>query len=163
MGRWPTFCFRWVMALGSEHLRKLLEPVVNAMDYELLGIEFHAHGGSGLMRVYIDAPDGIGLEDCERVSRQVSSVLDVEDPIPGHYTLEVSSPGLDRPLFTQAHFERFAGSKVKLQMDVPVNGRRKFAGVLVGMRDGQVVIREEAEEVTLPLERIKQARLVPEV
>ena len=151
------------MALGIAHLQKLLEPVVNAMAYELVGIEFHAHGGSGLMRVYIDSPDGIGLEDCERVSRQISGVLDVEDPIPGHYTLEVSSPGLDRPLFTGEHFERFAGSQVKVQLDVPMQGRRRFAGQLLGLRDGQVVIKEEAEEVTLPLERIKQARLVPDV
>ena len=144
-------------------LGKMLEPGIRSMGYELVGIEYQSGGkGGGLLRVYIDSEAGISADDCQKVSYQVSGVLDVEDPIPGHYTLEVSSPGLDRLLFKADDFTRFAGQLVKLRMTFPVNGQRRFKGRLQGMRDGMVVIEQDGEEISLPFEQIDQARLVPE-
>ena len=134
---------------------------MQGLGYELVGIEYHPRGRSSLLRVYIDAPDGVNVDDCERASRQISSALDVDDPIPGQYMLEVSSPGLDRPLFTAEHFQRFSGNRVKLRVSPPLDGRRNFSGVLVGMRDDAVVVVEDDEEVAVPLQNIEQARLVP--
>jgi ribosome maturation factor RimP len=112
--------------------------------------------------VYIDSEQGITADDCERVSYQVSGLLDVNDPIPGHYTLEVSSPGLDRLLFRREDYERFAGNLVKLRMAVPQQGRRKYQGRLLRLEDGNVVVDQDGEEVTLALDQIEQARLVPD-
>jgi ribosome maturation factor RimP len=144
-------------------LRAIIEPVVAAMGYELVWVEFHSSGRNGLLRVYIDHPDGITVDDCSRVSHQVSGLLDVEDPIPGHYTLEVSSPGLDRPLHGAAQFDRFAGHKVNIRLKLPVNGRRKFTGTLRGLREDAVVLESEEGELCLPLDDIDMARLVPEI
>ena len=144
-------------------LAQLFEPVIESMGYELVGVEYQGGStGGGLLRVYIDSEDGISADDCQKVSYQVSGVLDVEDPIPGHYTLEISSPGLDRMLFRPEDFERFAGQLVKLRAASPVDGRRNFKGRLVGMRDGQVVIEQDDGEVSLAYEQVDQARLVPE-
>lgn len=141
-----------------------MTPVVSAMGYELVGVEYQLRGRQGLLRVYIDKPGGITLDDCERVSHQVSGLLDVEDPIAGHYTLEVSSPGLDRPLFKAEDFERFAGSTVRLRLDPPLMGRRNMTGLLGGLElEGDaVVIVEDGVRHTIPLRQIKQARLVPQ-
>ncbi len=149
------------MPRESAELRALIEPAVTALGFELVGVEF-IHGKSGVLRVYIDHPDGVGLDDCQAVSYQVSGVLDVEDPIRGQYSLEVSSPGLDRPLYQRHDFERFAGSEVDVRLVAPVNGRRKFRGVLGGLRDGQVVVRMNDEELVVALDEIDQARLVPD-
>ena len=144
-------------------LGKMLEPGIRSMGYELVGIEYQGGGkGGGLLRIYIDSEQGISADDCQKVSYQVSGVLDVEDPIPGHYTLEVSSPGLDRMLFRAEDFDRFAGHVVKLRMVYPINGQRRFKGRLAGLEDGSVVIEQEGEEIRLPYEQIEQARLVPE-
>lgn len=143
-------------------LHELLGPVVVGMGYELVGIEFHPNSVNALLRIYIDHGNGITLDDCQRVSGQVSGVLDVADPIPSRYTLEVSSPGLDRPLFTVEHFQRFEGREAKIQLSVPLNGRRKYRGVLDGLREGAVTLICEEGEVTIPLDRIDRARLVPE-
>lgn len=150
------------MPRESAELRKLLEPAVTALGFELVGVEF-LHGNQALLRVYIDHPDGIGVDDCSAVSHQVSGILDVEDPIQGQYALEVSSPGLDRPLFRAGDFERFAGRDVRLRLLAPVAGRRKFTGVLAGLRDGRVVVQmNDDEELVVDLEEIDQARLVPD-
>ena len=144
-------------------LGKLLEPGIRSMGYELVGIEYRGGGkGGSLLRVYIDSEVGITADDCQKVSYQVSGVLDVADPIPGHYTLEVSSPGLDRPLFKAEDYQRFAGHEVKLRLLHPINGQRRFTGRLAGMQDGQVVIEQDGEDIRLPYEQIEQARLVPE-
>ncbi|MEZ5543089.1 MAG: ribosome maturation factor RimP [Pseudomonadota bacterium] len=142
----------------------LLEPAIRSMGYELVGVEYHGGGGKsgGLLRVYIDSDDGITADDCQRVSYQVSGVLDVEDPIPGHYTLEVSSPGLDRLLFRPQDFTRFAGHEVRVRMRFPVAGQRKFKGRLLGLEDDTVLIEQDGEQVRLAYEQIEQARLVPE-
>lgn len=150
------------MAQAPERLQAVIEPAVTALGYELVGIEFLSQGRHSLLRIYIDNAPGITLEDCEKVSRQVSAVLDVEDPIQGHYTLEVSSPGLERPLFRPEHYERFAGNEVQLRLKVPVEGRRKFKGRLLGLRDGDVVIATEAGELSFAFADIERAQLVPD-
>jgi len=150
------------MRRAPEKLYRLIQPVVTGMGYELVGMEFSAGHGNGLLRIYIDSPDGADIDDCQRVSYQVSGLLDVEDPIPGQYNLEVSSPGMDRPLFEKEHFERFAGCQVKLQTQVSYHGRRKFKGLLQGVEGEQVVIEQDGETVKLPLTEVEKARLVPE-
>ncbi len=149
------------MPRESAELRTLLEPAVSALGFELVGVEFIS-GRRGLLRLYIDSDDGVTVDDCQSVSHQVSGLLDVEDPIQGQYSLEVSSPGLDRPLFRAADFERFAGHEVRLRLVAPVEGRRKFRGVLAGMRDGRVVVQVEEQELVVTLEEIDEARLVPD-
>lgn len=165
MGLGPIFCFRnGLMHQDPFNLRDLLEPAVTALGCELVGIEYHPSGKHSLLRVYIDRPEGVTVDDCSAVSYQVSGLLDVEDPIPGHYTLEVSSPGLDRPLFQARDFERFAGQQVKIRTRFPVAGQRNFRGLLQGMQGQQVVIDEQdGRRVELPLDQIEQARLVPDL
>lgn len=146
------------------NLRDLLEPAVAAVGCELVGIEYHPSGKHSLLRVYIDKPEGVTVDDCSAVSYQVSGLLDVEDPIPGHYTLEVSSPGLDRPLFQARDFERFAGQEVKIRLRFPFEGQRNFRGLLQGLQEQQVVIEEQdGKRISLPLDQIEQARLVPDL
>lgn len=149
------------MPRESAELRELIEPAVTALGFELVGVEY-IHGKSGVLRVYIDHPHGIGVDDCQSVSYQVSGILDVEDPIRGQYSLEVSSPGLDRPLYRARDFDRFAGSEVDVRLLAPLHGRRKFKGVLEGLRDGRVVVRMDDEELVVDVDEIDQARLVPD-
>ncbi len=151
------------MASVQDKLETLIGPLVQTIGYELVLLEFSPHKGSAMVRLFIDAPGGITLGDCERVSREVEGVLDVEDPIPQNYRLEVSSPGLDRPLVKAAHYERFAGQVAKVQLIAPKAGRRKFQGVLKGLKDGQVVLdTPDAGTVELKLDEIERARLVPD-
>lgn len=140
----------------------LLGPVIRRLGYELVGVEHLPQRSGALVRVYIDAEGGVTLGDCERASRRVSAVLDVEDAVRGTYTLEVSSPGLDRPLFTAEHFRRFAGCTVKLRLVRAVEGRRQFRGRLCGVEGDQVLIAAEGVRHSLPLELIDRARVVPE-
>lgn len=144
-----------------EQLLRLLEPAIDRLGYELVDVEFAPAGAGGLLRVYIDAPQGITLDDCERVSHHVSGVLDAADPIPGAYTLEVSSPGLGRVLRTRAHFERFAGSRIRVEIGVPRDGRRRFTGRLLELLDGDIVMDVDGERVRLALDQVKKARLAP--
>jgi ribosome maturation factor RimP len=146
----------------KDTLLGLLAPEVEALGYELVELDAPAPGGSGTLRLYIDGPDGIGLEDCERVSHRVSGLLDVEDPIPGHYILEVSSPGLDRPLRTEQHFRSQAGKLVKIVLGSGRPGRRRYKGTIVSVNDGTLEIEVDGEQVTLALSDIESARLVPE-
>jgi len=144
-------------------LTDIVRPVVEGMGYELVGVEYLNRGHTGgLLRIYIDTEGGVKLDDCAAVSHQLSGALDVEDPIGGHYDLEISSPGLDRPLFGAEQFTRFAGSRVRIKMRVKVGERRKFIGVLRGADDGNVVIEEDGEQLRLPFDQIESARLVPE-
>jgi len=147
----------------EQRVMGLLEPTVSAMGYELLGVEYIAQGKHSRLRVYIDAPAGIGLEDCETVSHQVSGVLDVDDPIRGQYSLEVSSPGLDRPLFQPDHFARFVGQKVKLRLHQPRNGQRNFHGRIGAVEGNEVYISmDDGTQLVLSIEDIEKANLVPE-
>jgi ribosome maturation factor RimP len=146
-----------------EALLGLLEGEVGALGYELVELEVHAHRGGGVVRLYIDRPgaDGVTVEDCEAVSRRVSAVLDASDPIRGGYTLEVSSPGFDRPLRTRAHFARFLGSRVHVETALPRDGRRRWTGRLVALEGDTVVLEVDGERVELGLNEIRTARLVP--
>ena len=146
----------------SEVIEALLEPVVGGLGYELVAVELLGQQRGALVRVYIDHTDGITLEDCERVSRQAGAVLDVEEPVRGAYVLEVSSPGLDRPLFTPAHFERFAGARARLRLAQPLDGRRQLLGCLGGMHGGKVVIDTDDGRFELGIDQIDRAWLVPE-
>jgi ribosome maturation factor RimP len=148
-------------------LMRLLEPPIEALGYELVDIEFAQAGRGGVLRIFIDRPVGdalgsITVEDCARVSHTVSEVLEVDDPIKGHYTLEVSSPGFDRILRKRAHFERFLGERIAAELKLPINGRKRFVGVLKAMTDDSILVDVDGQEHTLPLERIQKARLRPE-
>jgi ribosome maturation factor RimP len=150
-----------------DQLSELLEPVVSGLGYELWELEYSPRAGGGLLRVYIDtlvdSPQGISLDDCEKVSRKVSETLDVADPIPGQYTLEVSSPGLDRVLRTRAHFQRFAGERVRLEMMQPIAGRKRFSGRLLDVGESEITLELEGGRVNLPIDDIHRARLAPEL
>jgi ribosome maturation factor RimP len=144
-----------------DQLTELLGPLVSALGYELWELEYIQRRGATLLRLYIDSPDGITLDDCERVSHAVSERLDHVDPIPGQYTLEVSSPGLDRVLRTPAHFERFAGERVRVEMTQPIEGRKRFLGQLLGASDREITLAVDGIRVTLPIDQIHKARLAP--
>jgi len=146
----------------GSRLNALIGPAVEGLGYEFVGAEYRPSRQRALLRVYIDSDAGISLDDCARVSDQLSGILDVEDPIQGAYSLEVSSPGLDRPLFFDRHFDRFRGAEVRVKMGVPVAGRRHFKGTLHGCRDGAVILLQDGEEHALPLRDISTARLIPE-
>jgi ribosome maturation factor RimP len=147
--------------MTGDELANLLEPAIERLGYELVDLEARLAGKGGLVRLYIDKPDGIDLDDCEKVSLAVSALLDVEDPIPGNYNLEVSSPGLDRKLTKVEHFQRFEGETVKVQMRFPIEGRRRFRGTLVSSDEENIVVEVDGESHSLPLKTIDTARLVP--
>lgn len=144
-------------------LLDLLETEVASLGYELVDLDLRI-GGDGLLRLYIDAEDGITLDDCERVSHQVSGLLDVEDPIPGYYTLEVSSPGVNRPLRTRAHYRRFAGERAKIELARPrEDGRRRFTGLLGSVEDDEFALELDGETVRLRFDDVATARLAPRI
>jgi ribosome maturation factor RimP len=145
-----------------DELSELLGPVVAGLGYELWELEFAPRAGGGLLRLYIDSPEGISLDDCEQVSRAVSDTLDESDPIAGRYTLEVSSPGLDRVLRTRAHFERYAGELVRLEMMRPIDGRKRFSGRVTEVGESDITLELEGGKVNLPIDDIHRARLVPD-
>ena len=152
-----------MMSSREERICGLLEPSVRGLGYELVGVELNPSGERSILRVFIDRDEGISIGDCERASRQIGAILDVEDPVPASYVLEVSSPGLDRPLLTEAHFVRFAGCTIRLRTVEPMDGRRGWTGRLVGCSKGSVVVREGDEDWTIPLDLVGKANLVPEV
>jgi len=145
-------------------LEELVRPVVEGLGFEFWGMEYLSQGKDSVLRIFIetDAEKGIDVEDCARVSRQVSSILDVEDPITGEYHLEVSSPGLDRPLFSLAQYQAYVGSIVSLRLRVPFDGRRKFKGQLVGVENDDIVVRVDQEEYLLPIDLIDKGNIVPQ-
>jgi ribosome maturation factor RimP len=145
---------------AQTRLVELIGPVVTGLGYELVGVEFD--GRQRLLRVYIDSPDGIALDDCSRVSNQVSGMLDVEDPITGRYQLEISSPGIERPLFTLEHYERFKGELVRLQLTHAIQGRKRFKARLIGVDLDNVLLQEGDETLAIPFDAIEKARLAPE-
>ncbi len=148
------------MASKRSQLDELLAPAVAALGYEYLGLEYR-QGKGALLRVYIDSPQGVGIEDCERVSHHVSTILDVEDLIPGEYNLEISSPGLDRPLFTLEQCRRFEGREIKVRMQSPIAGRRRFSGTLTAVTDTDIVLLlPEGESVSLSFDDVDKANLV---
>jgi len=142
-----------------ERLIALIEPLVGRLGYELVELEYGAGRGHSQVRVFIDAPAGVGVADCEKVSREISALLDVEDPIPGAYTLEVSSPGFDRVLRTREHFGRFVGSRVFVELKEPRAGRRRYTGQLLAVDDDGIALAVDQQRVAVAFAEIGKARL----
>jgi len=151
------------MAGRDRQISDMLQSTVAALGYDLWGVEHFVQGKHSVVRVYIDSPAGITVDDCAVVSEQVSSVLDVEDPISGEYTLEVSSPGLDRPLFKLQHFFGFVGETVEVRLRSAIEGRRKYKGILKGVEGEDIVIQIDDHEFLLPYGVIEKARVQPRV
>lgn len=141
-------------------IQQLIEPAINGLGFDLWGIQRVSQRGSSTLRIFIDSDKGITVDDCAKVSYQVSSVLDVEDPIEGRFTLEVSSPGMDRPLFTLPQYMKYIGQWLKISLRVPFDGRRRFVGVLTAIEDEEIVLQVEQEEYVLPFETIEKANVV---
>jgi len=142
-------------------LTEMLRPAAEALGYEFLGVEFVGQGIHSVLRVYIDHEDGISVEDCTKVSHQASGVLEVEDPITSQYTLEVSSPGMDRPLFTLPHFEKVIGQEINIRCHLGVDGRRKFKGILNQVDENRLIITVDNQEYDVDFHDIDKANLVP--
>ena len=138
----------------------LVSPIVDALDLEFWGCELVRQGKYSLIRVYIDRESGVDISDCEKVSRQVSAVFDVEEPITEEYTLEVSSPGLERPLFRLEQFRKYVGSIIQLRMKNPQDGRKKFKGDLVRVDDDSIVLSIDGGEVEFQYTDIDKANLI---
>jgi len=144
-------------------LKQLLQPVVEALNCELWGIEMQMGGKTKLLRIYIDRDElGVGIDDCERVSRQASAILDVEDVIAGEYILEVSSPGMDRPLYELDHYARYLGEEISIRLRFPYEGRRNYKGRLKAIEGDEVVVVVADSEFLFPVEGIEKANLVPQ-
>lgn len=143
-----------------ELVQELIEPAVTALGFELWGVQLLSQGRHSTLRVFIDSPEGINVEDCAAVSHQVSGILDVEDPIKSQYTLEVSSPGIERPLFTLAQYQRYIGEEISVRLRVPFEGRRKFSGLLTAIEADDIVLRVDDEEYLLPFDTIDRANIV---
>ena len=148
------------MSKRAEQLKELLAPVVEDLGYTLWGVQY-PQGRGAVLRLFIDHDDGINVDDCALVSHEVSGVLDVEDPIPGDYNLEVSSPGLDRPLFELSHFERYQGESVQLTLLAPVAGKRKMTATLVAVDGDTLVMELDGESLRVPYSQVDRARLQP--
>ena len=144
----------------NKKIEELLKPTVEGLGYELWACEYLAQGKHSILRVYIDKDGGINLSDCETVSHQLSVLLDVEEPISGHYSLEVSSPGLERPLFTVKHFEDYCGSDVFIKLRAGVNNSKKWQGKINKVSDGEVILEVKEDLVTISLDNIMKANLV---
>ena len=142
-------------------LADLLRATVEAMGFALWGLEFRAQGKNSLLRVYIDREAGVQVDDCAQVSRQISGILDVEDPIAGEYSLEVSSPGIDRFLFSIEQCQQYVGEWLEVKLRVPFEGRKNFSGTLVGIEDQDVVVRIDDDEYVLPFDSIDKAKVKP--
>ena len=147
------------MASRDQKIVELLSPTVEALGFELWGVEYLSQGRHSLIRIYIERPEGIGVEDCASVSEQVSGVLDVEDPISGEYTLEVSSPGVDRLLFKLEQYASYIGETIELRLRSAFEGKRKFKGVLTGLEGDDVVVQVDDHEYLLPYDTIEKARV----
>jgi ribosome maturation factor RimP len=148
-----------VTGILRERLIALIEPLLERLGYELVQLDYSAGRAHALVRVFVDRPDGVTLDDCARISRELSALLDVEDPIPSAYTLEVSSPGFDRVLRTQAHFGRFVGSRVFVELKEPRDGRRRYTGKLLTVDEAGIALEVDRERVRMAFDEIGKARL----
>lgn len=183
MGLGPIFCFWsrrltevWTVA-GAEqpvvnsgsggragrvaNVEALIRPLVIAEGCELWGVDLVASGRYSTLRIYIDREEGVSVDDCAAVSRRVSALFDVEEPISGQYTLEVSSPGMDRMLFHLEHYAESVGETVDIRLSQSFEGRRKLTGILAGVEEDEIVVQVDDDEYLLPLEWIQRARIVP--
>lgn len=143
-------------------IEKLLQPVVAALGFELWGFEYLTQGKYSLLRIYIDKDQGIGVDDCERVSKQISATLDVEDPISGQYYLEISSPGIPRPLFYTEHYQRYINHKIMLKLHQPLNASRKVCGIILDVKESVIVLQVDEKNYELPFSQIIKANLIGE-
>lgn len=146
----------------KDEIKALIAPVVTGLGFELWGMEYLTQGRHSVLKVYIDSDKGIDVDDCAQVSRQISAVLEVQDPIRSQYTLEVSSPGLDRRLYTLAQFDMYKGALVKISLSRAYEGRRRFNGRLCGVEGDEVILRNGDQETLFPIEQIERANVVPE-
>lgn len=152
----------------EEAVAALCQPVVEAMGYEWVGVEYHHNSRNAILRIYVDKPEGgIGMDDVVAVTEQINPMLDVEEPIKAAYTLEVSSPGLDRPLFTLPQFGRFIGHEVKIGVYHAIEGQRKFTGQIVAVDESAQTVSllfaksRDEKVITIAFDNIDKARLVP--
>jgi ribosome maturation factor RimP len=150
------------IVLSVQKLNELLQPLVEDLGYEFVGLEYNSNPKHALLRIYIDHENGVGIDDCETVSRETAALLDVKDPIRSHYNLEVSSPGLDRPLFTPEQYRKFSGCVAQVNLFAPQDGRRKFSGPILGADENSIRIEQDGSEVVLELSNIVKAKLVPD-
>jgi len=148
--------------MAQDTLNEIIVSTVEGLGYELWGVDFRPHADNGMLRIYIDSENGILVEDCAKVSRQLSSVFDVEDPIPGAYTLEVSSPGLDRMLYTPQQYEGYMGWVVKIKTRIPLDGRRNFKGTIDALNETGVILKIDGELYEVPFDSIERSRLKSE-
>ncbi len=144
-------------------LKDRLLSLISSMGYEFVGCELQRQGRRSLLRIYIDNEAGITLTDCTNVSRQVSAMLDVDDPIQGMYTLEISSPGLDRPLFERAHYQKVIGSRIKVRVYSPIEDRRNFVGLLLRVEEENIVLLVDEKEVIFPFSNIDKAKVIADM
>lgn len=164
VGHWPIFYLgnwksRKLLKASERQIFELLEPTIVALGLELWGIEQISQGRHSVLRVYIDSKQGVAIEDCERASKQISGILDVEDPVAGEYMLEVSSPGADRRLFSIDQFSQYIGADVNIRFRVPHEGRRKLRGKIVGVEDETISVATEDVEYRFPFEAIDKANI----
>ena len=161
-GRVCPFFVPGVFVLSVQKLNELLQPLVEDLGYEFVGLEYNSSPKHAVLRIYIDHENGVAIEDCETVSRETAALLDVKDPIRSQYNLEVSSPGLDRPLFRSEHYLEFVGSPAQINTFAPLDGRRKFSGPILGADEHTVTIDQDGAEVTLEIDNIVKAKLIPD-
>ena len=145
----------------EKQVEELLAPTIESLGCSIWGVEFLSQGKHSKLRVYIDKEGGVDVDDCAAVSRHVSDILDVEEVITSAYTLEVSSPGMDRILFKESQFAESVGEQVDVRLNFPFEGRKKIVGLLAGLQDSMAVVQVEDEEFLLPLENIQKARVIP--
>jgi ribosome maturation factor RimP len=151
------------MTTINEQVKALIKPTVESMGYEFWGLIFQAQQGRSLLRVFIESPQGVPIDACEKISRQIASILDTEDVIRHAYVLEVSSPGMDRQLFELEHYRRVVGSKVKVKLLEAIEGRRSFVGIVIGVEeDGNISLNVEGKSMVLPIEKIQTAQVQPD-
>ena len=151
------------MASKEQQIEQLLQPTVEALGFDLWGIEYVSQGRHSVVRIFIDAEQGITVDDCAAVSHQAGSVLDVEEPITGEYTLEVSSPGMDRLLFKLEQYPQYANEVIELRLRSPFEGRRKFKGILKGIEGEDIVVQVDDHEYLLPHSAVDKARIEPRI
>jgi len=148
----------------TDELDRLIRPAVEGMGYEFVGLEYLANPKNRLVRIYIDRqPDGIGVEDCADVSNELSALLDVEDPVSGQYSLEVSSPGVERPLFEPAHYRRFVGETAVVHLHAPMDGRRKLVGAIVEADEERVALDVDGIRTEVRFDEVRRAHLKPDM
>lgn len=147
----------------TEQLQRLLAPTVEDLGYVLIGCELHSRPRHSLLRVYVDRPAGVTADDCAKISRQISAVLDVEDPLSGSYDLEVSSPGLNRPLFVLDHYRQYIGRRIRLRLRIPRAGQRNYKGVIKAVVDEKIIIQSDEESLEIDFSEVDRAKLISDL